>query len=91
MTIPGKLQSYLACGKPIIASLDGVGAKIIRDSLCGYVSDSENPKDLADSIYNFSKLDFNERFKMGLNGRKVYEKEFERNKLLKRLIDIFEK
>tara|TARA_B100000902_G_scaffold398525_1_gene465618 strand:- start:683 stop:1888 length:1206 start_codon:yes stop_codon:yes gene_type:complete len=91
MTIPGKLQSYLACGKPIIASIDGVGAKIIRDSLCGYVSDSENPKDLADSIYSFSKLDFKEKFKMGLNGRKVYEKEFERNKLLKRLIDIFEK
>ena len=40
LTIPGKLQSYLACGKPIIASLNGIGAKIIRDASCGLVSNS---------------------------------------------------
>ena len=32
MTIPGKLQSYLASGKPIIASLNGIGSKIIKES-----------------------------------------------------------
>ena len=32
MTIPGKLQSYLACGRPIIGSLDGIGAEIIKES-----------------------------------------------------------
>ena len=30
LTIPAKIQSYLACGKPIIASLDGEGAKIVE-------------------------------------------------------------
>ncbi len=36
MTIPGKVQSYLACGKPIIASLDGIGSEIIKDASCGF-------------------------------------------------------
>ena len=53
MTIPGKLQSYLACGKPIIGSLNGIGAKIIRDASCGFVSNSEDAQALANSIYEY--------------------------------------
>ena len=91
MTIPGKLQSYLACGKPIIGSLNGIGAKIIRDASCGLVSNSEDAEALANSIYEFNKLTLEDRSKLGDNARKYYEKEFERKALLKRLIDIFEK
>ena len=36
-TIPGKLQSYLACGKPLVGSLDGIGKKIIENSNSGIV------------------------------------------------------
>ena len=89
MTIPGKLQSYLACGRPIIGSLDGVGAKIIQESYCGYVSPSEDYKGLAESIISFEKLSVEERLKLGLNSRKYFEKEFKRDKLLLKLIDIF--
>ncbi len=91
MTIPGKLQSYLACGKPIIASLNGIGAKIIKDASCGLISNSEDAEALANSIYEFNNLTLENRSKLGNNARKYYEKEFERKALLKRLIDIFEK
>lgn len=91
MTIPGKLQSYLACGKPIIASLNGIGAKIVIDASCGFVSNSEDAEALANSIYEFNRLTVEDRSKLGDNARKYYEKEFERKALLKRLIDIFEK
>ena len=91
MTIPGKLQSYLACGRPIIASLNGIGAKIIHDSNSGYTSNAEDSESLANSIINFSKLDSNKREELGKNARDYYEKEFERSRLLTRLIDIFEK
>ena len=90
-TIPGKLQSYLACGKPIIASLDGIGAKIVNDASCGFSSDAENFQGLAESIIAFSKLKDIDKIKLGKNGRKYYENEFERKKLLSKLIDIFEK
>ena len=39
MTIPGKLQSYLACGRPIIGSLSGIGADIINESKSGYTAE----------------------------------------------------
>ena len=87
MTIPGKLQSYLA-SRPIIASLNGIGAKIIKDSNSGFVSNSENINDFVNSIIGFNKLSNHKRQELGLNGRKYFEKEFERSKLLKRLIDI---
>ena len=42
LTIPSKIQSYLACGKPIITSLDGEGSKIIRESNAGFTGPSED-------------------------------------------------
>ena len=66
------------------------GAKIIKDSNSGFVSNSENINDFVNSIISFDKLSDYKRQEFGLNGRKYFEKEFERSKLLKRLIDIFE-
>ena len=91
MTIPGKLQSYLACGKPIIASLNGIGSKIIKESNSGFTSNAEDYESLANTIIDFSKLNSSKREELGKNARDYYEKEFERSSLLTRLIDIFEK
>ncbi len=89
LTIPGKIQSYLASGKPIIGSIDGIGSDIIKNSKSGYATASENPEMLAKSIIRFSKLTNKEKLEMGKNARKHFIKEFERNKLLLKLIDIF--
>ena len=91
LTIPGKLQSYLACGRPIIGSINGIGSKIIKDSNSGFSSSAEDSKGLANSIIKLSNLSYNERKILGLNARKYFEKEFARTRLLRRLIDIFEK
>jgi len=85
MTIPGKLQSYLACGRPIIGSLCGIGADIINESKSGYNAEAENPKALADCILNLCKLNDLEKKDLGMNGRAYYEKEFERELLIKKL------
>lgn len=91
MTIPGKLQSYFACGKPIIASLNGIGAKLVEESKSGFTSKAENAQSLAESVYKFSKLSSAQKKELGKNARIYYEKEFERSRLIKRLIDIFDK
>ena len=36
-TVPAKLQTYMAMGKPIIGVLEGEAAKLIIDSDCGIV------------------------------------------------------
>ena len=90
ITIPGKLQSYLACGKPIIGSLDGVGAKIIIESKSGFTSKAESVDELVQSILKLYNLPVFERITLGNNARKYFEKEFEREALLDKLEKILE-
>ncbi len=89
LTIPGKLQSYLASGKPIIGSLDGIGNRIIKESKSGFVSNSNDHIQLAKNILKFSNLNNEQYIKMGNNARNYYLKEFDRETLLNKLIDIF--
>jgi len=88
ITIPGKLQSYLACGKPIIGSLDGIGAQIINDSKSGFTSKAESVEDLVEAILRLYNLSIEERKLLGNNGRNYFEKEFERESLLDKLENI---
>ena len=89
MTIPAKTQSYLACGKPIIASIDGEGAKIITDAKCGVVSPAEDSISLSKKIKELMALDKSTLIDMGNNGRAYYEKEFDRDYLIEKLEGIF--
>ena len=89
LTIPAKIQSYLACGKPIIASIDGEGAKIVNDAKCGVTSPAEDSKALSNIIKELMALEKSTLNEMGNNARAYYEKEFDRNYLLKRLEFIF--
>ena len=89
LTIPAKVQSYLACGKPIIASIDGEGAKIVNEAKCGLTSPAEDSLKLSEGIKELIALDKSKRSEMGNNGRAYYEKKFDRNYLLKRLEVIF--
>lgn len=87
-TIPGKLQSYLACGKPIIGSLDGVGADIINESQSGYTGNAESPDDLVEAIMKLYNETPQELINMSNNARAYYEKEFEREALIDKLLFI---
>lgn len=89
LTIPAKIQSYLACGKPIIASIDGEGARIVNDAKCGVTSPAEDSIALSKIIKELMALDKSALDQMGNNGRTYYEKEFDREFLLKRLEEIF--
>jgi glycosyltransferase involved in cell wall biosynthesis len=87
-TIPAKVQSYLACGKPIIGSLDGEGARVILEANAGFSAQSENYKALADCVRKMYHLSDEERLLLGRNARNYFEQEFEREKLLDKLESI---
>ena len=89
LTIPSKIQSYLACGKPILCSLDGEGSRIIKEANAGFVSPSEDPINFAMSIKKFINLRKEERNKLGINGQAYFKIEFEREALVEKLIEIF--
>jgi colanic acid biosynthesis glycosyl transferase WcaI len=55
MVIPSKVQSYLACGRPVIGSLEGEGARVIQVSGAGEACPPEDSKALAKLILNIGK------------------------------------
>ena len=85
LTIPSKVQSYLACAKPILAALDGEGARVVLESGVGIVCPAEDAKALAESVLRLSRMSSQERAAMGQRGRAYFEVNFEREKLLDRL------
>jgi glycosyltransferase involved in cell wall biosynthesis len=85
LTIPSKIQSYMACGKPIIATLNGEGARIIMEANAGFATKSEDSIALKDSIKKFLLLSLDEKSELGKNARKYFECEFEREFLVNKL------
>ena len=81
-TIPGKLQSYLACGKPIIGALDGIGKQIIEDSNSGLCVDAEDVVGLSENIIKMYKMHSNELVTLGNNGLDYFNNHFNKEKLL---------
>lgn len=90
LTIPSKIQSYLACGKPIITSLDGEGSNIIRESNAGFTGPSEDYAGLVTNVKKFLNLSKEEKKILGQNGRAYFNIEFEREILVDRLEKILD-
>ena len=84
-TIPAKLQSYMACGIPNIASATGETEKIIRESNSGLCSLPGNVEELANNIIRLSEMSKEELEKLGSNAREYYEAHFNKQLLLDKI------
>ena len=83
ITLPGKVQSYMAVGKPIIGAVDGETADVIEDAGCGFCSAAEDGAALAENIRMF--LQYPEKETLGKNARAYYEAHFRREKFMDEL------
>ena len=78
LTIPSKVQSYLACKKPIIGNLDGIGAQTIINSCSGLTSNSGDSLKLADNIEKMKNKSSIEMNNYAQNGYNYFQLHFER-------------
>lgn len=85
LTIPSKLQSYLACGRPVLAALDGEGARIVAEAGAGLTVPAGDARALADAVLLMRGLSDAERESMGRRGREYYDVNFDRDLILDRL------
>ncbi|TDS13703.1 glycosyltransferase family 4 protein [Sphingobacterium paludis] len=85
LTIPSKVQSYLACGKPILASLDGEGAKIVVESGAGLASPAEDVTGLVENVIELYERSEGQREELGKRGLRYFNREFDRNIVLNKL------
>lgn len=85
MTVPGKLQSYLVTGKPIVAMLDGEGRRLIESARCGLCGPAGDATALAANVMALSDLRDEDRRQLGENGQRLAREHFDRATLMSRL------
>lgn len=88
LTLPGKVQTYMAAGKAIIGCIDGETQMIIDDAKCGYCSAAENIELFLDNIKKYISLNKNETMKMEQNSRNYYEQNFSKDRYIDQLIKV---
>lgn len=89
-TIPNKIQSYLAVGRPILACLNGEGARIVEEAQAGLSVPAEDAVGLASAILRLYEMPVLDREIMGKNGRNYFKEHFDHDKLIDQLISHFE-
>lgn len=89
-TIPAKLQSYMACGKAIIASAKGETERIIEESQCGICTEIGNGRELAEGIKKLSS-DPEVLKEMSVNSREYFESHFDKKMLMDQMDKWFRK
>jgi len=85
LTIPSKLQSYMASSKPIITMLNGIGSKLVIDAGCGLTADAGDYVKLSSNILESSNLSKSELNSMGICANIFYENNFSKKDLMKKL------
>ena len=90
-TIPSKVQAYMAAAKPILGSLNGEGAKVIKESGAGICSEAENARALADSAIKLYSMTPDEREKLGQWGHQYFLKNFEQGIVIDKIENIMKK
>ncbi len=88
-TVPSKVQTYMAAGKPIIGSISGEGKSVIDFSNAGLTAKAEDVVGLASCIIRLFEMDPLDRAKMGSAGRKYAENHYHPQKISKKLMSYF--
>lgn len=83
MTIPGKVQSYMAVGKPVIGAINGSCSNFIANNNIGYAVKSGDSQALADLIRGLSVEDLKQ---IGIQSREVYFKKYSKKLFMDKLL-----
>lgn len=87
VTVPNKIQAYMAVGKPIIACLNGEGARIVEEAKVGLSTPAEDAESLAKTVMSLYKMSADEKKDMGDNGQNYYQEHFNHENLVEQLIE----
>lgn len=91
LTVPAKIQAYLASGKIILGMFNGEGAEIIKQADCGYTAPAGNYNKLVNNAILLSQLNENEKLKKEQNAYAYYRNNFDKTALFDKLEGVFKK
>ena len=90
LTIPNKLQSYMASQKPIIGSLNGEGAKIIKISKSGIVSNAEDSHLLTKNVIEMASFKKEKLEELGKNAKDFFQTNFSSKIFNQKVMSLFD-
>lgn len=90
LTVPSKVQAYLACGKPILASLKGEGAAIVENAQAGLVVPPSNPRELSRAMFQIASIPSAELAMMGARAERTYREHFSLDTVVDTLVSKLE-
>ncbi len=82
-TLPGKVQTCMAAGKPILAAADGETPSVLEEANCGFCAPAENAAAFAEAVRTF--LTDPDKARLGRNARAYYERHFTRQVFMDKL------
>jgi glycosyltransferase involved in cell wall biosynthesis len=85
-TVPNKVQAYMASGRPILASLNGEGARLVKEADAGLAVPAGDAKALAAAALQLFNMSATERERLGGNGRLYFQANFDHDMLTDQLI-----
>ena len=89
MTLPGKVQTYMAAGKPILGAIDGETQQIIKDAGCGICGPAEDAIKLAQNVGIFVQQKNKGQF--GINAKAYYDQYYDKQLFMSKLKKEFDK
>ena len=84
LTVPAKVASYMAAGKPVLASMDGAGNAAVA-AAGGLSSPACDAAALADNLLALTRMDAAQRAAMGQRAKEYYLAHYRRSELLRKL------
>lgn len=84
-TLPRKIQSYMAAGKPIVAAIGGETARVIEEAGCGICCTAEDARDLAQACKRLADMPLAVRAEMGDCGRVYCRSHFSKSRFIETL------
>ena len=91
VTVPLKVQTYMACGKPIISNIEGEAKRVIKEANCGFIAKPQDPESLAKSIEEAYQKRGSELKKLGSNARSYFDKSYNQDILIKNIEKLLDK
>lgn len=85
LTIPSRVQGFMAAGKPIVAAINGEGARVIAEAKAGRTCAAGDARGLANLVLELSQISPTELEQMGRNGYQYFLENFEEELVISKI------
>jgi glycosyltransferase involved in cell wall biosynthesis len=86
LTVPGKIQSYMASSKPILTMLNGAGSDVVFEANCGFTANAGDYKELSRNVLKSFALSTEVFDELGSNAFSYYKENYSKEKIIDNFI-----